>query len=121
MLRPLLKHRVDVLPIVGRTRLAVIVDFDGTVAEIAPTPDEAVISPICAEALSILADKLTLVAVVSGRSAVDVRRKVGLDEVVYVGNHGAEYLEDGRTSVVDGVEDHRAMIGAVFEHLRTSA
>ena len=121
MLRPLLKHREDVLPIVGRTRLGLVVDFDGTVAEIAPTPDEAVISPICAEALSILADKLTLVAVVSGRSAVDVGRKVGLDEVVYVGNHGAEYLEDGRTTVVDGVEDHRAMIGAVFEHLRTSA
>ena len=121
MLRPLLKHREDVLPIVGRTRLGVVVDFDGTVAEIAPTPDDAVISPTCAEALSILADKLALVAVVSGRSAEDVRRKVGLDEVVYAGNHGAEYIEDGRTTVAEGVEDHQPVIGAVFEHLRTSA
>jgi trehalose 6-phosphate phosphatase len=121
MLRSLLSHREDVLPIVGRTRLGVVVDFDGTIAEITPTPDQAVISPVCAEALPILADKLTLVAVVSGRSAEDVRRKVGLDGVVYVGNHGAEYIEDGRTTVADGVEDHRLAIGAVFGHLRTSA
>jgi trehalose 6-phosphate phosphatase len=121
MLRPLLKHREDVLPIVGRTRLGLVVDFDGTIAEIAPTPDQAVISPVCAEALPVLADKLTLVAVVSGRSAEDVRRKVGLGDVVYAGNHGAEYIEDGRTAVVDGVEDYRAVIGAVFEHLRATA
>ena len=98
-----------------------MVDFDGTIAEIAPTPDEARISPGCAESLDRLSAKLSVVSVVSGRSASDVKEKVGLDGVTYVGNHGAEYLDGGELTVAPGAEEYRGRIRAVFDQLRTIA
>ena len=101
--------------------MGLVVDFDGTIAEIAPTPDEATVSPGCAEALSRLAGRLALVSVASGRSAADVREKVRLGNIVYVGNHGAEYIANGRLSVVPGVAEYSSRISGVFQHLKTVA
>ena len=41
-----------------------------------------------------VADKLALVAVMSGRAASDVAELVGVDGLAYVGNHGAELLTE---------------------------
>ena len=117
----LLDHLDDVLSVAREFRLGVVVDFDGTISEIAPTPEEATIAPACASALDTLATEATLVAVLSGRSAEDVQRKAGLAGVVYVGNHGAEYLEGTSLSVVPGAEEYRALVGSVFAHIRASA
>ena len=95
-------------------------DFDGTVAELAPTPDEATISVACAEALRRLAQRIALVAIISGRSAADLREKVALDAVQYVGNHGAEYILDGRLSIAPGAAEYVDRVKAVFDHLRAS-
>ena len=116
----LLQHLDQALPVVRRPRLGLVVDFDGTISEIAPTPDEATISPGCAESLKGLSRKLALVSVVSGRSAAAVSAKVGLDGVTYVGNHGAEYLAGGRLSVAPGAEEYRGRIIAVLDHLRAN-
>ena len=101
-------------------RLGLAVDFDGTISEIAPTPGEATISPGCADALESLAGKLWLVAVVSGRSVYDLKEKVGLDGLLYVGNHGAEYLEGNRFAVAPGAADYRGRIRALFDHLKAA-
>ena len=106
---------------VRRPRVGLVADFDGTISEIAPTPDQASIFPGCAEALERLSVKLTLVSVVSGRSVADLREKVGLNRVVYVGNHGAEYLSDGELWVAPGATEYRGKIRAAFEHLRDAA
>ena len=100
--------------------LGLMVDFDGTIAHIAPTPEEAVVSQRAAEALRRLVRKLELVCVISGRPAHVVREKVGVDGVVYVGNHGAEYLESGRLSIAPGAADYREKVRLVLDHLRTN-
>jgi trehalose-phosphatase len=47
---------------------------------------------------------------VSGRTAVDVRGKVGLENLVYVGGHGAEILwEDGVVETAGSVEFRREL------------
>ena len=46
--------------------------------------------------------RLALVGVMSGRSARDVERRVGIEGIVYVGNHGAEQIADGTLSVAKG-------------------
>ena len=117
----LLAHLSEVLPVVRTRRLGLLVDFDGTIAEIAPTPDEAVISWGCARALERLSRRLALVSVVSGRAADDVGAKVELDRVVYVGNHGAEYLVDGQLDVAPGAAEYRERIGSVFRQVRAAA
>jgi trehalose 6-phosphate phosphatase len=74
---------------------AVVTDIDGTVSPIAPTPAEAMVDPGAKAALALLAERLTAVAVVSGRAPQDGEAMVGLPELIYVGNHGLERIARG--------------------------
>lgn len=109
------------LPVVHQPRLGLAVDFDGTVSEIVPVPDDARITPGCAEALDRLSHRLAVVAVVSGRSVHELQSKVALEDVVYVGNHGAEFAERGRVTVAPGAAETRAKVIALFERLKAAA
>jgi trehalose 6-phosphate phosphatase len=65
-------------------------DFDGTLAPIVPRPEDAAIPRETADRLRALAgSRHCTVAVVSGRSAADLKKRIGLD-VIYAGNHGLE-------------------------------
>ncbi|HEX2282000.1 MAG TPA: trehalose-phosphatase [Thermomicrobiales bacterium] len=74
---------------------AVVTDIDGTVSPIAATPAEAMVDPGAKAALALLAERLTAVAVVSGRAPQDGEAMVGLPELIYVGNHGLERIARG--------------------------
>jgi len=68
-----------------------LVDFDGTLSPIAPTPDEATLPDETRRELARIASaSMCSCAVVSGRTLESVRAKVGLPGIVYVGNHGLE-------------------------------
>jgi trehalose 6-phosphate phosphatase len=71
-------------------RAALLLDVDGVLAPIVPVPHEASVPPETRDELRRLNDRYALVACISGRSAADARRIVGLDELVYVGEHGLE-------------------------------
>ena len=96
-----------------------ITDVDGTISQTAPTPQEAKISPLCRHYLSILYNHLTLVAVVSGRPATEVKNLVGIDGVVYIGNHGLERWAEDHSEYLEGVRDYSMVIEAVIEELTT--
>lgn len=68
----------------------IFVDVDGTLSPIVSIPEEAQVLPASRRALRDLASLTDLVVIVSGRRVVDARRMVGLDDVVYFGNHGLE-------------------------------
>jgi trehalose-phosphatase len=65
-------------------------DFDGVLAPIVERPEDAVPPPETRAELERLVAKYALVAVVSGRAGDDVRARLGVDGVVYVGSHGLE-------------------------------
>ena len=65
-------------------------DFDGVLAPIVDRPEDAYPPPETRAELGRLVDRYELVAVVSGRAGEDVRERVGVDGVVYVGSHGLE-------------------------------
>lgn len=68
-------------------------DFDGTLSEIAPTPDEAVAVPGAAQVLEALVERFAVVAVVSGRRAEEVEERLGRPHGVrIVGLYGSETL-----------------------------
>ncbi len=116
----LLLHLDRALALLRLPRAGLVVDFDGTISEIAPTPDAAVVYPRCASALARLSRRLALVSVVSGRAASDLQSKVGLDGVLYVGNHGAEYLLDGRLQVEPAALEYRERLLGLLGYLRAS-
>ena len=131
----LLPHIDDALAMLRRGNAGLLLDFDGTLSEFTPLPDDAVIHPKIVEPLTRLARKLALTAVMSGRAASDVSERVGIEGIVYIGNHGAEYIVDGAMSVApeaavggDGMqvllEALRAVVdepGMVWEDKRFSA
>lgn len=81
--------------------LVVLLDVDGTLAPIAPRPEDATVPAATREGLRALAGaRDTHLALVSGRGAEDARRLVGVDGVWAVGNHGLETIgPDGLLSV----------------------
>jgi len=69
---------------------ALFLDFDGVLAPIVERPEDAVPPPETRAEIERLVDRYALVAVVSGRVGEDVKDRLGVDGVVYVGSHGLE-------------------------------
>jgi len=92
-------------------------DVDGTISKTAPTPQEAEVSPLCRQYLSILCKHLTLVAAISGRPAIEAKNMIKIDRMVYIGNHGLERWAEGHSQLAKGVKDYSKVIKAVIEEL----
>jgi len=69
---------------------AIFLDVDGVLAPIVPRPEDAAVPDDTREEVLRLHGKYALVACVSGRTGADAKRIVGLDDLVYVGEHGLE-------------------------------
>lgn len=71
--------------------LALFLDFDGTLVDIAPTPDSIHVPSDLAERLHTLADRLEgRMALVSGRSLVDLEKHLGPLNLPRAGSHGSD-------------------------------
>src|SRR6478752_5155364 len=75
-------------------RLAVFLDYDGTLAPIVSHPEEASLSESMRRTLRSLAARLP-VAILSGRDLADVRGRVLVDGIVYAGSHGFDIAGAG--------------------------
>jgi len=85
-----LEHVGEILA--SRTqRVAVFLDYDGTLTPIVAHPEDAVLSRQMREIVRQLA-RVSPVAVISGRGLADVRDRVGLEEIIYAGSHGYEIV-----------------------------
>jgi len=87
-------------------RAAILCDVDGTLAPIVMRAEDAHVPDKVSRLLGRAARRYNLVACISGRSAADARRIVGVGGIAYAGSHGAELLEPGAT---------RARISPAFE------
>lgn len=73
--------------------VALFVDFDGTIVEIAAGPDDICVPPNLAQALEVLAARIdNRLAVISGRSLSDIERHLGAPVIARAGSHGAELV-----------------------------
>lgn len=86
----------------ARRPLVMLLDVDGTLSPIAPTPEAATVPQATRDALARLATFPDVhVALVSGRAAGDAKRMVGVDGVWAIGNHGFETITADDEHVVD--------------------
>ena len=83
---------------IGDRKVAVFLDYDGTLTPIVARPDLAVLSDTMRSRLRTLAKTCTVV-VVSGRERANVEDLVGLSEVVYAGCHGFDILGPQGTEI----------------------
>ena len=80
--------------------VAVLTDIDGTLAPIAPTPDMSKVPAELKDLLRRLSGQFLLVAGISGRKSKEALDLMGLEDIVYFGNHGFEILRDGEVEVI---------------------
>lgn len=85
--RPALRHQDEIARLLAGRRLALFLDYDGTLTPIARRPELATLPEVIRERVRALLD-CAFVAIVSGRDLANVRSMVGLDGVYYAGSHG---------------------------------
>ncbi len=95
-----------------------LTDVDGTLSPITDQPDRSVLHPVVPELLRRLSKRLDLVAVISGRPVSQLLPLVGVEGLVYVGNHGLEWWQDGRAVVVPQAEPFLEVIAEAVRELR---
>jgi trehalose 6-phosphate phosphatase len=96
---------------------ALFLDFDGTLVELADTPDAIAVPAGLVPLLERLRRRLDgRLAIVSGRSRADLERHLPLHGIAFSGSHGLELrLADGTSlplSVPIGLEDLKARVEA---------
>ncbi|MEV6391506.1 trehalose-phosphatase [Nocardia xishanensis] len=102
----------------GIEKPAVLLDFDGTLAEIVTDPAAA--KPVDGAA-AVLAELAALcpVAVVSGRDLTDLRDRVGVSGIWYAGSHGFDLMApDGTRHVHDAVPGVEQKLARAADELR---
>jgi trehalose 6-phosphate phosphatase len=106
----------------GTSGLLVGTDFDGVLAPIVDDPDDPLPTPENKRALRRLdAHPATVVAVISGRSLADLRPRVGMENLVYAGNHGLEIDRGGPTSIHPEARERRRWIREVCQAVAEAA
>jgi trehalose 6-phosphate phosphatase len=99
-------------------RVGLITDMDGTVSPIVPVPDDAQPTERNRQLLRQLHEHLALVAVVSGRAVADVRARIGLPQLVYIGNHGLERWQDNQVVASPQAAAFRPKLNAAIAHIK---
>src|SRR5689334_3232353 len=77
-------------------RLSLFLEFDGSLTPIIDNPGDVRLEPSTWELLRRLANRRdVLIVIVSGRGAADLQARVGIEDIVYAGNHGLEISGKG--------------------------
>ena len=97
----------------------ILTDFDGTLSPIVTDPALSELVEGAHGALATLAERLAVVAIVTGRAPADARRMAGVPGVLIAGNHGTEWLEPGADEAVApaGAGELRTGLDAVLARL----
>jgi trehalose 6-phosphate synthase/phosphatase len=117
--RYLLEHQDEIRRRIGNRELILFLDFDGTLAAIADSPDKAVVPHTTLSSLERIA-LLAPLGIISGRALTDLRERVGVKDIAYAGNHGAEIWIENGISRAPGVERAAQSLRLLLEQLRSS-
>lgn len=87
MIPSALERLGDILALVCDKRIAMFLDYDGTLTPIVSQPEDARLSDSTRRALHELTARMP-VAILSGRDLNDIRRRVDIAGILYAGSHG---------------------------------
>ena len=102
--------------------MALLLDYDGTLAPIAGHPDLAIIRPEAKSVLQRLSNISDVyIAIISGRNVNNVKQMVGIEGITYAGNHGLEILHpDGTKFVHPMPTEFHDRVGELLRQLQES-
>jgi len=99
-------------------RIALFLDFDGTLVPIQPDPAASRLDPDTAETLRLIASQERLVTtIISGRAIEDLYGRIRLENLIYAGNHGLEIFGRNLYFVDPAAFARRAHLESLCEEL----
>lgn len=102
------------------TRILLFLDYDGTLVPIRKAPKLAVLRPSRRRLLERLSHT-AFVCIVSGRSLVDIRKLISINDIAYIGNHGLEISYRGRRWTHPEAKKIRPVLRDVLERIGRKA
>jgi trehalose-phosphatase len=97
--------------------VGLFLDFDGTLAPIVETPDQALLSNETRSRLLSLKEETRLV-IISGRSLDNLKKLVRIPDIIYVGNHGAEISDGDAVRITHHSPDQQERLLEFLERLK---
>jgi trehalose 6-phosphate synthase/phosphatase len=110
-------HLPEILVTLQGRPVNLFFDYDGTLVPIAETPEQAVLSQENRYLLMSLKE-LAKIGIISGRSLKDVKKMVGIPDIIYVGNHGAEICDGSAVRISHYSEADEAKLDEFLNRLR---
>ena len=105
-------------PVAAAGRIALFLDFDGTLVRIESDPSVPMLDPDTAETLKSIASQERLVTtIISGRAVEDLYRRIGLEKLIYAGNHGLEIFGRNLRFVQPGASARSAQLEGLCKEL----
>ncbi len=118
-MKDLLRHWSSVARAIKRKRAVIFLDYDGTLTPIVDQPGQAVLLPATRSILKKLAKNPNCtLAIISGRSLADVKRRVRVQGIIYAGNHGFEVEYHGVQLVFSNNEEFIQRLKLLERYLR---
>ena len=115
----LLDHLEEVAGLLKRKPVGLLSDLDGTLSEIVPNPDGTMVSEPIRNAIRELRLRMAVVAIVTGRPVRQACDILGLPDMIYIGNHGFERMEDGQVTLTEEVSSFASILGDLWAGLKT--
>ena len=101
--------------------LSVFLDFDGTLAPIVDDPTTAQLEKSTRKLLTALATRPDiLMVIVSGRALSDLQTRIGIEGIVYAGNHGLEISGKGMRFVEPFAAARQGLLSQISDSLRAN-
>ena len=102
--------------------VALFLDYDGVLSPIVQRPQDAVIAPATKQLLKQLAKSKDInITIISGRPLEQIKNIVGLEGIVYVGNHGLE-IEGPKIKFTARLSaEYKAILKAIENNLNKHA
>lgn len=106
---------------IHRQHLFIFLDYDGTLVNLAATPDRATL-PMKTKKL--IANLVMLprckLALISGRALADIKDKVGIKNIIYSGNHGLEIEGPKIKFTHQSMAEYKGILKEIKEKLKTA-
>ncbi|GBE00255.1 trehalose-phosphate synthase [bacterium BMS3Abin07] len=91
-------------------------DYDGTLVPIVESPELAYIPEKIRQLIRKLKDNFAI-AVITGRTIGDIRKRVGIDDIIYAGNHGSEIWDGGNLIISQDSSEINIKLKEILEKL----
>jgi len=109
----------DIESLIKDRPIVLFLDFDGTLSPIAARPELAKLLPSQRGSIRALAaQKDVKVVVISGRALGNLKKRVGVPGITYVGNHGLELEDPGMRHVHPAALESRLLLKKMSYRLK---